>query len=133
MSLKTAFAAVLKAMRASRGVSQKTLAEVSSRTYISKLERGQSSPTLEMVTALSPPIGVSPLTLVALTLGAESGQSTMSIVKRGESELMSLANTGVLQDLRIPLDSSRPLRQKPLSRTVDQSSSTQQVEFCFAN
>lgn len=39
MSLKKAFAAVLKAMRAGRGLTQRNLAEVSSRTYVSKLER----------------------------------------------------------------------------------------------
>jgi transcriptional regulator with XRE-family HTH domain len=55
MSLKIAFASVLKAMRAGKGLTQRNLAEVSSRTYVSKLERAQSSPTLEMITALSGP------------------------------------------------------------------------------
>jgi transcriptional regulator with XRE-family HTH domain len=87
MSLKKAFASVLKAMRATRTLSQKNLAEVSSRTYISKLERGQCSPTLEMITSLSSPLRVSPLTLIALTIGAESGQSIKTLVSRLESEL----------------------------------------------
>lgn len=55
MSIKTAVAAVLRAMRKARGLSQNDLAEVSSRTYVSKLERGQSSPTLEMMATLSAP------------------------------------------------------------------------------
>ena len=41
MTLKNAIAAVLKAIRKARGLSQNNLAEVSSRTYVSKLERGQ--------------------------------------------------------------------------------------------
>lgn len=45
MSVKNAFVAVLKAMRAGKGLTQRNLAEFSSRTYASKLERGQSSPT----------------------------------------------------------------------------------------
>lgn len=53
MSLRKAFASVLRAMRASRGMTQRKLAEASIRTYLSRLERGQSSPTVEMVTALS--------------------------------------------------------------------------------
>ena len=50
MSLKNAFAAVIKAMRAEKGLTQRNLAEVSSRTYVSKIERGQSRPTLENAT-----------------------------------------------------------------------------------
>lgn len=82
MSLKIAFASVLKAMRATRGISQKQLAEVSSRTYIYKLERAQRSPTLEMIIAPSEPLALSPLTLVALTLGAQSGECNDSLVSR---------------------------------------------------
>lgn len=136
MSLKTAFAAVLKSMRATRGLSQKNLAEVSSRTYISKLERGQCSPTLEMITALSDPLSVSPLTLVALTVAAESGQSIMSLVKRVEGELIELANAGVLSDLGAPLEAQRTvkvrsIRNKPgYPGTVG---SSRQAEFCFAD
>jgi transcriptional regulator with XRE-family HTH domain len=64
MSIRTAVATVLKAMRKARGLSQRDLAEVSSRTYVSKLERGQSSPTLEMMATLSAPLGLSSLTLM---------------------------------------------------------------------
>lgn len=60
MSIKTAVATVLKVMRKARGLSQRDLAEVSSRTYVSKLERGQSSPTLEMMATLSTPLGLEP-------------------------------------------------------------------------
>lgn len=44
LSLKNAFAAVLKAMRAGKGLTQSNLAEVSNRTFVSKLERAQSTP-----------------------------------------------------------------------------------------
>ncbi|WP_164745169.1 helix-turn-helix domain-containing protein, partial [Stenotrophomonas indicatrix] len=43
----------------STGLSQKSLAEVSSRTCVSKLERAQSSPTLEMMATLSGPLDLS--------------------------------------------------------------------------
>lgn len=42
MSLKTGFATVLKAMRVSRGLTQKHMADSTSRTYMSKLEQGRS-------------------------------------------------------------------------------------------
>lgn len=77
MTLKIAVATVLKAMRAGKGLTQRNLAEVSSRPYVSKLERAQSSTTLEMISALSGPLNVNPLPLVAVTLCAESGQSVI--------------------------------------------------------
>lgn len=133
MSLKTAFAAVLKAIRGARGLSQKTLAEVSSRTYISKLERGQSSPTLEMMTALSAPLNLSPLTLVAITIGSETGQSIRSLISRIEDEVSELAQAGVLKELQIPqetLPSNRLAQQTKSRQPVRQS---QQTEFSFAD
>lgn len=102
MSLKTAFAFVLKATRVFRELSQMHLAAVSNRTYISKLERGQCSPTLEMITSLSNPLSLSPLTLIAL-LGAESGHPVKSLVSRLERELSELADAGVLNNLYIPV------------------------------
>lgn len=134
MSLKTSFAAVLKAMRLARGLSQKKLAEVSSRTYVSKLERGQSSPTLEMITALSAPLGVSPLTFIAMTLGAETGQSLSALVSRVEIELEELSKAGVLRELDIPTAAPAPLKRvSGKSAAHRPSAREQQTEFHFAD
>ncbi|WP_443695447.1 helix-turn-helix domain-containing protein [Pseudomonas sp.] len=133
MSLKIAFAAVLKAMRAGKGLTQRNLAEVSSRTYVSKLERAQSSPTLEMITALSGPLSVNPLTLVAITLCAESGQSVNALLRRTQEELADLAHDGILKNLAISSGAEllvpRPATKPSSHRSVTKS---QQVEFCFA-
>lgn len=132
MSLKIAFAAVLKAMRAGKGLTQRNLAEVSSRTYVSKLERAQSSPTLEMITALSGPLNVNPLTLVAITLSTESGQSVKALLRSTQEELADLAQAGVLKDLKIPSDEllvPRPSIKPSRNRSATTS---QQVELCFA-
>lgn len=134
MTLKIAFAAVLKAMRAGKGLTQRNLAEVSSRTYVSKLERAQSSPTLEMITALSGPLRVSSMTLVAITLCAESGESVDALLRRTQEELASLGHEGVLKKLAISscdeVLASRPSPKPPSHRSVTKS---QQVEFCFAD
>jgi hypothetical protein len=53
MSLRTAVDAVLKTMQKGLWV-------------VTKLERGQSSTTLEMMSTFSSPLGVSPIALVAL-------------------------------------------------------------------
>ena len=133
MSLKIAFASVLKAMRAGKGLTQRNLAEVSSRTYVSKLERAQSSPTLEMITALSGPLSVNPLTLVAITVCAESGQSVNALLRRTQEELASLGHEGVLKNLAISscdeLPVPRPSTKSSNNRSV---TNTQQAELCFA-
>lgn len=133
MSLKNAFAAVLKAMRAGKGLTQRNLAEVSSRTYVSKLERAQSSPTLEMITALSGPLNVNTLTLVAITLCAESGQSVDALLRRTQEELADLAQAGILRDLKFPSgDELMVPRFSPNSSSNRSATKFQQVEFCFA-
>jgi transcriptional regulator with XRE-family HTH domain len=133
MSLKTAFASVLKATRAIRGLSQKNLAEVSSRTYISKLERGQCSPTLEMITSLSVPLNLSPLTLMALTIRAESGQPIRSLVNRLQNELAELADAGVLDSFPRPIEAQTQLKQNSIRiKSRRPAHELQQAEFCFA-
>ena len=133
MSLKIAFASVLKAMRAGKGLTQRNLAEVSSRTYVSKLERAQSSPTLEMITALSGPLSVNPLTLVAITLCAESGQPVNALLRRTQEELASLGHEGVLKNLAISSCDELPV-PRPSTKPSSKPSVTnsQQAELCFA-
>lgn len=63
------FAAALRRTRRARGLAQEVFDEVSSRTYISSLERGLKQPTLPKVDELSQVLGVHPLTLVALSYG----------------------------------------------------------------
>ena len=57
MSLKAAFATVLKAMPISRGLTHKDMALASSRGYMLKLEHGRSSPTVEKLTAIGDAMG----------------------------------------------------------------------------
>lgn len=47
MDIKQAFALALKTVRKDRGLTQEDFSETSSRTYISTLERGKKSITLE--------------------------------------------------------------------------------------
>lgn len=133
MSLKIAFAAVLKAMRASRGLTQRNLAEVSSRTYVSKLERGYSSPTLEMLTTLSGPLNVNPLTLIAITLSAESGESVTTLLRRAQEEISDLAQAGVLNALQIPPSDEQIMISRVSQHTSKRLTATSpQTEFRFA-
>jgi transcriptional regulator with XRE-family HTH domain len=101
MSLKTGFATVLKAMRISRGLTHKRMAEASSRGYMSKLEQGRSSPTVDKLTVISDALGLSPLTLFALTLSVESGQSIDSLLQRLKADIADLDANDALRALGI--------------------------------
>jgi len=65
MELKQAFGLALKARRLERKLTQEDFSDVSSRTYLSTLERGQKCPTLEKVVELASVLQIHPLTLIA--------------------------------------------------------------------
>lgn len=67
MKTRRAFASALKELRKSRGLTQEDFSLISSRTYISILERGLKSPTLEKIEAIAEILKVHPLTLLSLT------------------------------------------------------------------
>jgi len=65
MELKQALATALRKTRQSRGLTQEDFSDVSGRTYVSSLERGLKSPTLDKIVGLAGRIGVHPLSLLA--------------------------------------------------------------------
>ena len=134
MSLKTAFAAVLKAMRTSRGLTQEHLSDASSRTYLSKLERAQSSLTLDKLQAISQTLELSPLTLVTITLANESGAPLQDLLNRLETELIDLRRSGVLRDLGIDFEIGAAVAHvKALPQTRKQAIiSSRQSELLFS-
>lgn len=67
MDNKKAFGQALKKIRKARGLTQEDFSNVSSRTYLSTLERGIKSPTLEKVDALAGELNIHPLVLLLLT------------------------------------------------------------------
>ncbi len=66
---RQAFGQVLRALRTERGLSQEKLASGSDlhRTYVSLLERGVNTPTLDAIFALARVLGVQPSDLVECT------------------------------------------------------------------
>lgn len=67
MKIRQAFAQALKKSRKAHGLTQEDFSEVSSRTYLSTLERGKKSPTLDKINVLSQTIGIHYLSLLTLT------------------------------------------------------------------
>ena len=65
MELKEAFVRALRQFRKSKGLTQEDFSCLSSRTYLSALERGHKSPTLDKLDELSKIMKVHPVTLMA--------------------------------------------------------------------
>ncbi|HXU92368.1 MAG TPA: helix-turn-helix transcriptional regulator [Gallionella sp.] len=83
MRIRHAFAKALRQARRSRGLTQEDFSEVSSRTYLSTLERGQKSPTLDKIDVLSQTMDIHFLSLLTLThLHLESGSDIDTILER---------------------------------------------------
>ncbi len=64
MDLKQAFGMALKEMRMEKGLTQEDFSIVSSRTYMSMLERGLKSPTLEKIEEICSVLEEHPITLL---------------------------------------------------------------------
>lgn len=67
MTAKSSLPEALRRIRKARGLSQEAFSDVSSRTYLSSLERGLKSPTLKKLEDLCEVLAVHPLTVLALT------------------------------------------------------------------
>lgn len=74
MTAKDGLARALRTARKARGLSQEAFSDVSSRTYLSSLERGLKSPTLKKVDELCTVMDVHPLTLLTLAYAGSSQQ-----------------------------------------------------------
>lgn len=88
MELKQAFGLALRRYRLSRRLSQEDFSITSSRTYLSSLERGLKSPTIDKVHILASTLDVHPLTILAATyLIQDSNLSADELLNRVSQEL----------------------------------------------
>lgn len=87
------FGRALRHVRTARGLPQEEFDLVSSRTYISALERGLKSPTLPKVGSLAAVLGVHPLTLIALAFvdpSVTSPDEIRQLLQRAQTEAAAL-------------------------------------------
>lgn len=66
MDFRDGLAQALQSIRKAQGLTQEDFADVSSRTYLSALERGLKSPTLEKINQISTVLGIHPLYLLSV-------------------------------------------------------------------
>lgn len=92
MKTRTAFGRSLREIRRAKGLTQEDFSDVSSRTYISLLERAGTSPTLDKIEAIATTMKVHPLTLLTLTYQkAGDHRSADEISRKVVTELNTLA------------------------------------------
>ncbi|MBS82216.1 helix-turn-helix transcriptional regulator [Variovorax sp.] len=87
MATKNSLAAALKTVRKARGLSQEAFSDVSSRTYLSSLERDLKSPTLNKLAELCEVMEVHPLTLLTLAYAGGSTRKTDQLLAQVRQEL----------------------------------------------
>ena len=91
MTPKNSFPAALKTVRKARGLSQEAFSDVSSRTYLSSLERGLKSPTLNKVGKLCEVMEIHPLTLLTLAYAGGGKSAADKVLARVRRELETIA------------------------------------------
>jgi len=93
MDTKIAFGLALKKVRKAKGLTQEDFGDVSSRTYLSTLERGMKSITLEKLNGLAGVLGVHPLSLLLLTYANYDNEvSIEGLISKIEIDIESLRN-----------------------------------------
>ncbi|MBA6097388.1 MULTISPECIES: helix-turn-helix domain-containing protein [Pseudomonas] len=87
MAAKHSLAAAIRIVRKSRGLSQEAFSDVSSRTYLSSLERDLKSPTVQKLTELCGVMEVHPLTLLTLAYAGTEQREIRQLLDRVQHEL----------------------------------------------
>lgn len=94
MDTKKAFGLALKTIRVAKMRTQEDFGIVSSRTYVSSLERGLKSITLEKLNGLASVLNIHPLTLVTLSyLYLDEENDAKTLMRQVFFELEEIKNT----------------------------------------
>ena len=95
MAAKHTLSEALKTIRKARGLSQEAFSDVSSRTYMSSLERDLKSPTLNKLAELCDVMEIHPLTLLTLAYAGDDAQQVEQLLTRVRQELKVVAKKDV--------------------------------------
>jgi len=95
MNIRKAFATALKETRKAKCLTQEDFSEVSSRTYMSSLERALKSPTLDKVDEIASVLNVHPVTILIMAYTyVEKGESIESIFRKVSNEARNIKDKG---------------------------------------
>lgn len=87
VTAKHSLATAIRTIRKARGLSQEAFSDVSSRTYMSSLERDLKSPTMHKLTELCEVMDVHPLTLLTLAYAGVSTRKADQLLAQVRQEL----------------------------------------------
>ena len=90
MAAKHTLSEALKTIRKARGLSQEAFSDVSSRTYMSSLERDLKSPTLNKLAELCEVMEIHPLTLLTLAYAGDDTQESEQLLAQVGQELKAV-------------------------------------------
>ena len=90
MAAKHTLSEALKTIRKARGLSQEAFSDVSSRTYMSSLERDRKSPTLNKLAGLCEVMEIHPLTLLTLAYAGDDAQQAEQLLAQVRQELKAV-------------------------------------------
>lgn len=85
-------------VRKARGLSQEAFSDVSSRTYMSSLERDQKNPTMHKLTELCEVMEVHPLTLLTLAYAGRDPLNANQLLARIEQELREIVAASKIEN-----------------------------------
>lgn len=91
--MKFAFAKALRDARKAKGLTQEDFSDISSRTYLSSLERGKKSPTLDKINDIAKTMNihlVSLITLACLNLESNQDKDLDKLLKDIKDEVKNL-------------------------------------------
>lgn len=90
MHIRERFGLGLQYARKHLGLTQEDFSEVSSRTYLSSLERGLKSPTIDKLEQLASVLGVHPLSLLAMAYLADDENDRQALVDQVLADLRTM-------------------------------------------
>ena len=93
MELTQAFAVALRRVRLKQGLTQEDFSAVSSRTYLSSLERGTKKVSFEKAVELAQRLGIHPLSLFAECFRVQEEVAISTMLERVRQETADLDGT----------------------------------------
>ncbi|WP_082112060.1 helix-turn-helix domain-containing protein [Pseudomonas frederiksbergensis] len=116
--LKQALAAVVRAVRENLGLTQESLANAASRTYLSKIENAQSSPTIDKFAELAEALGLSPVSFMALVVSTRDNAHPADLLAKAIEQLQALEAKVSSDDIKAHLE-GMTIHKRPAARPVD--------------
>lgn len=95
MPLRDGLASAIKIVRKSRRLTQEDFGLVSSRTYLSSLERGLKSPTVDKLEDIAGVMSVHPASLILLACAVAAGDESGSVI-----DAIALEAKAILSDTK---------------------------------